>query len=136
MSAVHQGRHRLSRRRRTVLAGLGALVAVFAAAPVAQAHHGWSQYGSDDFSLTGVVEAVDLGNPHGELKVSADGQVWDVVLGPPGRNRRAGLDEEAVAVGDTVTAYGRRHRDEGRLEMKTERLEVGDRVYDIYPERL
>jgi hypothetical protein len=34
-----------------------------------------------------------------------------------------------------VTAYGKRHRDPDRLEMKTERLEVNRQVYDIYPHR-
>jgi hypothetical protein len=57
-------------------------------APVALAHHGWSGYLEEDFVLVGVVEAVDLGNPHGRLDLRADGQIWNVVLGPPSRNAR------------------------------------------------
>jgi hypothetical protein len=102
----------------------------------ALAHHGWSGYLDDDFSLTGVVEEIELGQPHGHLMVRANGGVWTVVLGPPSRNRRAGISDDVVEVGDTVTARGKRHRDPNRLEMKTERLEVGEEVYDIYPERL
>jgi hypothetical protein len=102
----------------------------------ALAHHGWSGYLDDDFELTGVVEEIELGNPHGHLMVHADDGVWNVVLGPPARNRRAGINDRVIEVGDTVTAYGKRHRDPDRLEMKTERLEAGDRAYDIYPERL
>jgi hypothetical protein len=35
-----------------------------------------------------------------------------------------------------VTARGHRWRDdEGRLEMKNERLVVGENTYDLYPER-
>jgi hypothetical protein len=101
----------------------------------ALAHHGWSGYTDDDFSLTGVVEEIELGNPHGHLMVRADGGVWNVVLAPPARNRRAGVTDGVIEIGDTVTAYGHRHRDPDRLEMKTERLEVGDQVYDIYPNR-
>ena len=101
----------------------------------ALAHHGWSGYLDDDFELTGVVEEIELGNPHGFLMVRADGGVWNVVLAPPARNRRAGVTDGVIEVGDTVTAYGHRHRDPDRLEMKTERLEVGDQVYDIYPSR-
>jgi hypothetical protein len=101
----------------------------------ALAHHGWSGYLDEDFTLTGVVEAVDLGNPHGRLDVRADGGVWNVVLGPPARNQRAGITDGVIQVGDTVTAYGKRHRDPDRLEMKTERLEVGGQLYDIYPNR-
>jgi hypothetical protein len=99
------------------------------------AHHGWSGYTDDDFSLTGVVEEITLGGAHGELKVRADGGVWDVVLGPPFRNQRAGITDGVIEIGDTVTAYGHRHVEPERLEMKTERLEVGEELYDIYPNR-
>ncbi|MGH6945492.1 MAG: DUF6152 family protein [Geminicoccaceae bacterium] len=75
-------------------------------APGALAHHGWSGYGDAPFSLTGVVEHIELGNPHGHLAVRADGEIWDVVLGPAARNRRAGVVDGAIEIGDTVTAYG------------------------------
>jgi hypothetical protein len=41
----------------------------------ALAHHGWSGYLDDDFTLTGVVEEIDLGQPHGHLTVRANGEV-------------------------------------------------------------
>ena len=82
-----------------------------------------------------MVEEIELGQPHGHLMVRANGGVWTVVLGPPSRNRRAGISDGVIQVGDTVTARGKRHRDPHRLEMKTERLEVGEEVYDIYPNR-
>jgi hypothetical protein len=115
---------------------LAVLPVLWFGAAAAQAHHGWSGYSDEPFALTGVVEAVELGQPHGHLRVRADGELWDVVLGPPARNRRAGLVDGVVAVGATVTAYGKRYRDPDRLEMKTERLQAGERVFDIYPERL
>ena len=40
-----------------------------------------------------------------------------------------------IPVGATVTAYGHRHLDPNRLEMKTERLVVTGRAFDIYPDR-
>jgi Family of unknown function (DUF6152) len=101
----------------------------------ALAHHGWSGYLDEDFTLTGMVEEISLGNPHGHLMMRSDGEVWDVVLGPPARNQRAGVTDGVIAVGDTVTAYGHRHRDPDRLEMKTERIEVGEQLFDIYPDR-
>ena len=104
-------------------------------APGALAHHGWSGYLDDDFVLTGVVEEISLGNPHGHLTVRSEGEIWDVVLGPPARNERAGIMDGVIKVGDTVTAHGHRHRDPDRLEMKSERIEVGTQVYDIYPDR-
>jgi Family of unknown function (DUF6152) len=123
-------RYNLNRRAAAAL-----FLALALGATSALAHHGWSGYADDEFSLTGVVEAVDLGNPHGRLDVRADGGVWNVVLGPPARNERAGITDGVIKVGDTVTAYGHRDRDPDQLEMKTERLEVDGKVYDIYPDR-
>lgn len=122
----------------SILRGAALAVLVFAAggAVRALAHHGWSSYGSDGFTLNGTVETVSLGYPHAELTVAAEGETWDVVLAPPGRTESAGVTEETVKVGDVVTAFGQRHQDPERLEIKTERLTVGDRVYEIYPERL
>jgi hypothetical protein len=123
--------HRFGRRAAAAL-----FLTLALGAPAALAHHGWSGYLDDDFVLTGVVEEIDLGQPHGHMMVHADGGMWDVVLGPSARNLRAGISDGVIKVGDTVTAYGKRHRDPDRLEMKTERLTVGEKVYDIYPERL
>ncbi len=104
---------------------------------VAWAHHGWREYGSETFELTGTIEAVSLGPPHAYLLMrDSDDNVWEIVLGPPARNDRAGITDENVLSGDTATAIGRRHTDPGTYEMKTERLVIGDQVYDIYPERL
>lgn len=103
---------------------------------LAWAHHGWSWYGEEDFSLTGRVVATHFGNPHDRLTIEADGREWNLVLSPPNRSRRAGFGDSEVAVGDTITAYGRRHRDAAIFEMKTERIKVGDDTYDLYPERL
>lgn len=124
-----------SPRRRALALGLAG-VAALAAAPAARAHHGWSSYGEQDFSLTGTVESASLGNPHGMVKVRAADGVWDVVLGPPSNQRRAGLTEELLPAGTPVTAFGRRHVEPNRREMKTERLRVGERNFDIYPDRL
>lgn len=118
--------------------GIFALAALaLAAAPAALAHHGWAGYGTKDFSLAGTVQSANLGNPHGVVKVrDADGKVWDVVLDPPSYQSRAGLTDALVPAGASVTTYGHRHQDANRLEMKTERLVVSGRSFDIYPDRL
>jgi hypothetical protein len=107
----------------------------------ALAHHGWSTYTIDDFSLEGEVTELRFGNPHDRMTVvDADGAEWDVWLGPPSRNAQANFNEMKVNVGDTVIAYGNRLGDMSRNEMKTERIvvrsEAGDMVYDLYPERI
>lgn len=108
---------------------------ILASSPAAP-HHGWSWYGDEDFSLTGRVVEKHFGNPHDRLLIETGGQEWTLVLSPPRRSRRAGFSGDEVAVGDTVTAYGRRHRDAELLEMKTERIKVRDDTYDLYPNRL
>ena len=116
-------------------AAVNLLLASILIAAWAFGHHGSSGYAEDDFTLIGVVEEVALGGAHGQLKLRAHGGVWKVVLGPPYRNHRAGITEGMIAIGDTVTAHGHRHVDPGLLEVKTERLELGEEVYEIYPSR-
>jgi len=99
------------------------------------AHHGWSWYGNEDFSLTATVVEKQFGNPHDRLTVEADGERWTLLLSPPSRSERAGLTEELVEVGDTVTAHGHRRESGDLFEMKTERLEVDGKLYNLYPDR-
>ena len=118
--------------RLAALAAVGLGIAVSASA-----HHGWGGYGSEDFSLNGTVQSANLGGPHGVVRVQdGQGRVWDVVLGPPRNQSRAGLTEAELPAGAAVSAFGHRHLDPNRLEMKTERLRVAERVFDIYPDRL
>ncbi len=120
---------------RKALVAAAAAVAVLALAVPSAAHHGWGGYLDEEFALTGTVESANLGGPHGLLRVRAGRAVWDVVLAPPTRIQRAGLTRASVPRGTRVTARGHRHRDPRRLEMKTERLIVGNRIFDLYPER-
>lgn len=99
------------------------------------AHHGWSWYGNEDFTLTAVVVEKDFGNPHDRMTVEADGQRWNLLLSPPSRSRAAGLTADLIEVGDTVAAYGHRRSSGDLFEMKTERLQVGDQLYNLYPDR-
>jgi len=112
-----------------------ATIAAAALATPSAAHHGWTGYLQEDFALTGVVQSANLGGPHGLLRVQSGRATWNVVLAPPTRNSRAGLTAAAVARGTRVTAHGHRHQNPRRLEMKTERLVIGERTYDLYPER-
>jgi hypothetical protein len=115
--------------------GVGAGAALALSAATAWAHHGWSWYGTEEFTLTATVEEIEFGNPHDRLVVSADGQQWTLLLSPPNRTRRAGLSEENIKVGDTITAYGHRRESGDNYEVKTERLQVGETLYNLYPDR-
>jgi hypothetical protein len=117
-----------------VLAAI-AVMAVALAAP-ASAHHGWSEYQDEQFDITGTLASpVSLAGPHATARLQVDDDLWNLVFAPPTRTAAAGLTEDAVPVGATVTASGHRHLDEGTLEVKTERLTWNDTVFDVYPER-
>ena len=121
------------RFRRTAIATALALPLI--ALPLA-AHHGWSNYGTEDFSITGAVETpVSLAGPHATLRIRADGQVWNIVLSAGNRVAAAGLKEGMIPVGAQVTAEGHRHRDAKVYEVKTERLKWNGRTFNVYPDR-
>ncbi len=114
---------------------LACAVLVALAAP-ASAHHGWSEYQDAQFEITGTLEtAVSLAGPHATAQIKVDDDVWDVVLAPSPRTARAGLTEDVIPVGDTVTASGHRHLDPATLEIKTERLTWNGKVFNVYPDR-
>ena len=118
----------------TILAAI-ALMAMALAAP-ASAHHGWSEYQDEQFEITGTLETpVSLAGPHATAQIRADDALWDVVLAPSTRTASAGLTEDVIPVGATVTASGHRHLDEATLEVKTERLTWNGKVFNVYPER-
>jgi hypothetical protein len=116
-------------------AKLAVLAGALAIALPAWAHHGWADYQTQESEVSGIVQSVELGAPHGLIKVKAANGVWDVMLAPPAGIQRAGLEKSALPVGTRVTARGHRHNDPKRLEIKTERLVVGNRTYDLYPGR-
>lgn len=118
----------------SALAAAFALVVLISPLPV-QAHHGWSGYLESDFEITGTVEAVSVSGPHATMKVRVDGQLWNVVLAPPARTIQAGLKEGVIPTGSVVTAHGHRHQNAATLEIKTERVDFGKRVFNVYPER-
>lgn len=111
------------------------LAAVFAALP-ALAHHGWAWTEDEPFELTGEIEEIYIGNPHVTLEVRAEDGTWHVDLAPLARTVRAGFDEEAASIGDTVTCIGFRSRDPGERSMKAARVLVNGATYDVYPRRV
>ena len=104
----------------------------------ASAHHGWGGQGTENFELTGKVEkAVSLAGPHATMQVKdKNGQVWDLTLAPPARTDSAGLKENTIPVGATVTIRGKRNMDPKKFEVKTERVTYAGKNYDVYPDRL
>lgn len=121
--------------KRALFAGL-ALSALCAAAPTAMAHHGWSWAESEQMTLQGTVEQVQVAPPHPTLKVRADDGVWVVELGNPTQTKEAGFVEGSAKPGDAITAIGNRDQDAGNRRMKAVQVMVGGKTYDIYPSRI
>jgi hypothetical protein len=115
------------------------LIACFAVTvltPPIGAHHGWAGYLNEDFQISGTVESpVSVAGAHASMKIRVKDEVWDVVLAPPARTERAGLKPGVIPVGAQVTAFGHRHRDPKKLEIKTERVSWNGRLFNVYPDR-
>ncbi|MXP65136.1 hypothetical protein E0493_17455 [Roseomonas sp. M0104] len=115
----------------------GGLLAALLSGPAARAHHGWSWAEDEQVTLTGTVREVYIGQPHPTLRVETPGDgLWLVELGNPRQTERSGFVEGSAKPGDRVTVLGNRSRQAGERRMKAVRLTLGERRYDIYPERI
>jgi hypothetical protein len=116
---------------------LSAIICALALSAVpAFAHHGWGGNATEEFEITGTVEApISLAGPHATMKIRAKGQVWDLTLAPPARTSSAGLTEGLIPVGAQVTVHGHRNSDPKRFEIKTERVTWNGRTFNVYPDR-
>ncbi|MBY5458887.1 hypothetical protein HFO89_21340 [Rhizobium leguminosarum] len=101
------------------------------------AHHGWSWAEADQIELRGTIEKISMGGPHPTLDVATvnDG-VWLVELGNPRQTERSGFVEGVAKPGDQVVALGNRSQDPKEKRMKAVRLTIGEKRYDIYPDRI
>lgn len=103
----------------------------------AAAHHGWSWAESEKFELTGTIEKISMAPPHPSLDVAtADDGLWRVELGNPRQTERSGFVEGVAKAGDRVVALGNRSLDRNEKRMKAVRITIGEKRYDIYPERI
>ena len=122
-----------------LVAGLSAgILGLSLVATQALAHHGWAGQGTEDFTLKGTVaKSVSLSGPHATMQIKDEkGQVWDLTLAPPPRTKSAGLEEGMIPVGAEVTILGKRNMDPKKFEVKTERVTLNGKNYDVYPDRL
>jgi hypothetical protein len=122
------------------LSGKRALAAVLLSATVATgaaAHHGWSWAEADQIELRGIIQQISMGGPHPTLDVATvDDGVWRVELGNPRQTERAGFVEGVAKPGDQVIALGNRSQDRTEKRLKAVRITIGEKRYDIYPERI
>ena len=101
------------------------------------AHHGWGGNLDEEFELSGTVsKSVSLAGPHATMMIKdAEGHEWTLTLAPPPRTSAAGVKDGMFAVGTKVMAHGHRNRDMKKYEMKTERITIDGKTYNVYPDR-
>jgi hypothetical protein len=106
-------------------------VAAVCAAPIAFAHHGWSEYDANQaLTLTGTITESGYEHPHGHIRLAAPGKTWLVTLAPPSRMENRGLPRDALRVGNQATVEGypnRNHPD----EMRAERITVDGKTVEL-----
>ena len=113
---------------RTTMSLLAA--AMLAAAP-ALAHHGWSEYDSNNvLTLTGTIQESGYEHPHGHIRLAVPGKVWTVTLAPPSRMENRGLPKDALKTGNQATVVGYPNRT-NPSEMRAERITVDGKTVEL-----
>ena len=107
-----------------VVGGLGASALAFA-------HHGWSEYDSSQvLKLTGKIVESGYEHPHGHVRLEVPGKTWSVVLAPPSRMERRGLEKGALKSGVTATVVGYPNRSKPE-EMRAERIIINGKSVEL-----
>jgi hypothetical protein len=111
--------------------------ALLMAPAVVFAHHGWSEYDSSKaLKLTGKIVESGYEHPHGHVRLETRGEgatagkTWNVVLAPPSRMERRGLEKGALKPGGSITVEGYPNRDKPE-EMRAERITVGGKTVEL-----
>jgi len=101
------------------------------------AHHGWSEYDSSKaLKLTGKIVESGYEHPHGHVRLETKGEgatagkTWNVVLAPPSRMERRGLEKSALKPGTSATVEGYPNRDKPE-EMRAERITVNGKTVEL-----
>jgi len=97
------------------------------------AHHGWTGYEEKEQTVTGTIRESSYENPHGSIRLQADGtngKTWLVVLAPTGRMTDRGLTRDALKVGTRATAVGYAHKTT-QDEMRAERITIVGKTTEL-----
>ena len=107
------------------------LLAGLAMSAGALAHHGWSEYDSNQtLTLTGTIKESGYEHPHGHILLVTPAKTWTAVLAPPSRMEARGLPPAALKVGGTATVVGYPNRSKPE-EMRAERITVDGRTVEL-----
>lgn len=109
-----------------------AVLAILVAAPgFTWGHHGWSEYDSSKvLKLTGKIVESGYEHPHGHVRLETPGKTWNVVLAPPSRMERRGLDKSALKPGASASVEGYPNRDKPE-ELRAERITLNGKTVEL-----
>jgi len=94
-------------------------------------HHGWSEYDSSKLlKLSGKIVESGYEHPHGHVHMETPGKTWNVILAPPSRMERRGLDKGMLKPGASIGVEGYAHRDKPG-EMRAERVIVNGKTIEL-----
>jgi hypothetical protein len=113
----------------------GAVLLGLASTAPLVAHHGWGWATGEEFELAGTVKNVRHGNPHGIMRLATPSGEWTVEIGQPWRNEQAGLTPQLLRPGTRLLVHGHRSARKGERLMKAERIVIGGKSYNLYPDR-
>ena len=109
----------------------GAAFVALALPLAAAAHHGWSEYDSSKLlKLTGKIVESGYEHPHGHARMETPGKTWNVILAPPSRMERRGLEKGQLKPGVTATVEGYPNRDKPE-EMRAERIIIDGKTIEL-----
>ena len=104
---------------------------VFALPALAWAHHGWSEYDSSKLlKLSGKIVEAGYEHPHGHVRMETPGKTWNVILAPPSRMERRGLEKGQLKPGVSATVEGYANRDKPE-EMRAERIIIDGKTIEL-----
>jgi uncharacterized protein DUF6152 len=107
------------------------LAALLCAPALAWAHHGWSEYDTTrTLKLAGRIVESGYEHPHGHIRFETPAKTWSVILAPPSRLERRGLEKSMLKPGTSVSVEGYPNRDKPE-EMRAERIIVNGKTIEL-----
>jgi hypothetical protein len=107
------------------------IISALAASGSVLAHHGWSEYDSSKvLKLTGKIVESGYEHPHGHVRLETPGKTWNVVLAPPSRMERRGLEKAALKPGAIATVEGYPNREKTE-ELRAERISIAGKTTEL-----
>ncbi len=95
------------------------------------AHHGWSEYDSaTPLKLIGKIVESGYEHPHGHVRLETPGKTWNVVLAPPSRMERRGLEKALLKPGSSALVEGYPNRNKPE-ELRAERITVDGKTFEL-----